>query len=199
MKKLLFLLLLCALVVGGFYLGMNFGSKKTETEPTNIATNTSTNVEEKIETPSNTSATNTLSPLSIMTDEIYYEKAIEFVKAEKTKEEDHINTKPDYHKFAEYEGFGVDEEDDVTYVYMWIGDMSYYKENDKIKQGSGSSTAYKVKFENGEAVSYENPTDGAGQEKSIRAMFPEEVAEKILSYEFDFSVLDEAANKYYNN
>ena len=42
--------------------------------------------------------------------------------------------------------------------------MSYYLENGKAEQGSGSSMAYKVKFVNGEPVSYENPTDGAGQE-----------------------------------
>ena len=47
---------------------------------------------------------------------------------------------------------------------MHIGDSSYYLENGKLDQGSGSSMAYKVKFVNGEPVSFENPTDGVGQE-----------------------------------
>ena len=134
---------------------------------------------------------------STMTDKDYYEKAVEFVKNEIIKTEDHINTKSDYKKFAEYEGFGVSKENGVTYAYMWIGDMSYYKENGKVITGSGSSMAYKVKFKDDEPVSYENPTDGAGQKESIMELFPKDVANKILNYNFDFTKLDDLANEYY--
>ena len=54
---------------------------------------------------------------SAMTDKDYYEKAVEFVKNEIIKTEDHINTKEGYHKFAIYEGFGVGEENGTTYAY----------------------------------------------------------------------------------
>lgn len=134
---------------------------------------------------------------SAMTDKDYYEKAVEFVKNEKIKTEDHINTKEGYHKFAIYEGFGVAEENGTTYAYMHIGDSSYYLENGKIEQGSGSSMAYKVKFVNGEPVSYENPTDGAGQEADYKRLFPTDVFKKIYGYNFDFSKLDDLANEYY--
>lgn len=134
---------------------------------------------------------------SAMTDKDYYEKAVEFVKNEIIKTEDHINTKEGYHKFAIYEGFGVAEENGTTYAYMHIGDLSYYLENGKVEQGSGSSMAYKVKFVNGEPVSYENPTDGAGQEADYKRLFPEDVFKKIYGYNFDFTKLDELANEYY--
>ena len=132
-----------------------------------------------------------------MSDKEYYEKAVEFVKKEIIKTEDHINTKEGYHKFAIYEGFGVAEENGTTYTYMHIGDMSYYLENGKVEQGSGSSMAYKVKFANGEPVSYENPTDGAGQETDYKRLFPEEVFKKIYGYNFDFTKLDDLAKEYY--
>ena len=142
--------------------------------------------------------TNTSSSSKDMSDKDYYEKAAEFVRQERLKDEDDMLDKQDYKKFVEYEGFGVGEEKGVTYAYMWIGDSSYYIENGEIESGPGSSTAYKVKFENGEAVSYENPTDGAGQEESIKEMFPADVAKKIMAYNFDFTRLDNAAKEYYN-
>ena len=134
---------------------------------------------------------------STMTDKDYYEKAVEFVKNEIIKTENHINTKEGYHKFAIYEGFGVAEENGTTYAYMHIGDSSYYLENGKVEQGSGSSMAYKVKFVNGEPVSYENPTDGAGQEADYKRLFPKDVFNKIYGYNFDFTKLDDLANEYY--
>ena len=137
---------------------------------------------------------------SEMSDKDYYEKAVEFVKEKKEKEEDHINTKQDYKKFIDYEGFGVGEENGKKYAYMWIGDISYYREDGKMEQGSGSSTAYKVEFdEDGEVVSDENPTDGDGQEKAVKDMIQTDVANKILRYNFDFSKMDKEAKEYYKN
>ncbi len=75
------------------------------------------------------------------------------------------------------------------YAYMHIVDSTYYQENGKVEEGSGSSMAYKVKFVNGEPVSYENPTDGAGQEADYKRLFPEDVAKKMFGYNVDFSKL----------
>ena len=209
MKKLLFLILLCVLVAGGFYIGTKYGAKTVETTSTNTATtvenkveNTSTTIENKVENTAKAEEkedSTATSNSDKMTDERYYEKAVEFVRAEKTKEEDHINTKPEYHKFVDYEGFGVAEEKGVTYAYMWIVDTAYYKENGKLEEGSGSSTAYKVKFKDGEVVSYENPTDGAGYKESIEELFPKDVAKKIMAFNYDFSKMDKIVKDYYNN
>ena len=186
MKKLLIFILFCAVIAGGFYLGMKLGEKESKSEPTNT-TATQEKTEEK-----------TTEESDEMTDEDYYEKAAEYVRVESQKDEEDINTKPEYHKFVSYHGFGVAEEDGITYAYMWIFDMSYYKEDGKVEQGSGSSMAYKVKFDNeGEVISVENPTDGAGQQESIKKMFPEDVAEKVMTYNFDFNKFDKEVEEYY--
>ena len=219
MKKVIIIILICAIIIAGFFLGMKLGGKNAETTSANT-TNTTTAVEENVaQTTSNTADTaknestntnassntskvadntNTSSSSSKMSDEEYYEKAAEFVKQERLKDEDDVSDKQDYQKFVEYDGFGVGEENGVTYAYMWIGDSSYYIENGELQTGPGASMAYKVKFKDGEAVSYENPTDGAGQEADIKKMFPKDVASKILTYNFDFTRLDNAAKKYYN-
>lgn len=211
MKNAIIAVLVCVIIVGGFFLGMNYGEKKsnqtpanttnatgTESATTNVNANAATNEVAKTEAK-NTNTTNSSSSSSKMTDEDYYKKAAEYVRVTKPKEEDHINTKPGYHKFVDYEGFGVAEEDGVTYAYMWIVDMSYYKEDGKVEQGSGSSMAYKVKFKNGEVVDVENPTDGAGQQESIKKMFPSDVAKKVMSYNYDFEKLDKMVDDYYKN
>ena len=59
--------------------------------------------------------------------------------------------------------------------------------------------AYKVKFVNGEPVSYENPTDGAGQEEDYKKLFPADIASKMFTYNFDFTRLDNAAKAYYES
>ena len=82
---------------------------------------------------------------------------------------------------------------------MWIADTSYYKENDEIVSGSGSSMAYKIKFENNEVVGYENPTDGAGNQADIMKMFPKDVAEKINKYNVDWDKFENDVKEYYNS
>ena len=95
------------------------------------------------------------------------------------------------------EAFLSAEENGTTYAYMHIGDASYYIEDGKMVEGSASSTAYKVKFINGEPVSYENPTDGAGQDEDYKRLFPTDVAGKMMTYNFDFTRLDDVAKAYY--
>ena len=211
MKNAIIAVLVCVIIVGGFFLGMNYGEKKANQTPanttnttstesaTNENTNAATNEVAKTEEKSTNTTNTSSSSSSKMSDEDYYKKAAEYVRVTKPKEEDHINTKPGYHKFVDYEGFGVEEEDGVTYAYMWIVDMSYYKEDGKVEQGSGSSMAYKVKFKNGEVVDVENPTDGAGQQESIKKMFPSDVAKKVMSYNYDFDKLDKMVDDYYKN
>ena len=150
-------------------------------------------------TNTNNKTSKTTDSLSQMTDKDYYEKAAEFVKTERLNEETDMSDKKDYQKFVEYEGFGVNEEKGVTYAYMHIGDASYYIENGKVEQGPAASMAYKIKFVNGEPVSYENPTDGAGQEADYKKLFPDNVASKMITYNFDFSKLEKAAEEYYKN
>ncbi len=214
MKNVIIAVLVCALIVAVFFLGIYYGEKKATQTPanttnttstesvanenTNVAANEVAKTEEKSTNTTNTSSSSSSSS-SKMSDEDYYKKAAEYVRVTKPKEEDHINTKPGYHKFVDYEGFGVEEEDGVTYAYMWIVDMSYYKEDGEVEQGSGSSMAYKVKFKDGEVVDVENPTDGAGQQESIKKMFPSDVAKKVMSYNYDFEKFDKMVEDYYKN
>ena len=191
LKKVIIIVVIVLAVIAAFFLGTKMSSKENKVIPTNT-----TFTETKEKTNSSTTVDTSTAKMS---DTEYYEKAVEYVKNEAIKNEDHINTKPGYHKFATYEGFGVAEENGTTYAYMWIADTSYYKENGEIVSGSGSSMAYKVKFENNEVVSYENPTDGAGNQADIMKMFPKDVAEKINKYNVDWDKFENEVKEYYNS
>ena len=75
-------------------------------------------------TVENTSDEKATTSSKAMTNNDYYEKAVEFVKTEILKSESDMSDKKDYQKFVEYEGFGVAEENGIMYAYMHIGDAS---------------------------------------------------------------------------
>ena len=89
-----------------------------------------------------------------------------------------------YKSFIDYSGFGIREDNQYRYAYMWILEESYYLENNKIIFSSGSSMAYKFIFnkDNDELIKYELPMDGSYYVSSIKKMFPRDIARDILSF-----------------
>ncbi len=111
-------------------------------------------------------------------------------------------TEKDYQAFADYEGFGITEDNEYRYVYMWILDESFYvDENNKIRVGTGGSMPYKFYFKKDadEVVKYEIPKDGTEYAPSIKRMFPSSVARKMLKISsFDDSKIKAQLKEHYN-
>ncbi len=109
----------------------------------------------------------------------------------------------DYRRFADYEGFGITEDDDYKYAYMWIFDESFYV-NDKnhITVGTGGSMPYKFFFDKttNAVIKYETPQDGTNYAPSIKTIFPGKVAREILKNgsSFDDAELMIEVKEYYN-
>ena len=108
----------------------------------------------------------------------------------------------DYHRFADYRGYGIAEDSDYKYTYMWIFDESFYvNDKDHITVGTGGSMPYKFFFDKttDTVIKYEIPQDGANYAPSIRRMFPIRVAIKILkSSGFDSAKLMSEVKEYYS-
>lgn len=108
----------------------------------------------------------------------------------------------DYHRFADYQGYGITEDNEYKYAYMWIFDESFYVNNkDHIKVGTGGSMPYKFFFDKttNAVVKYETPQDGTSYTSSIKKMFPSKIATEILkSSGFDDTKLMTEVKEYYN-
>lgn len=108
----------------------------------------------------------------------------------------------DYHRFADYKGFGITEDNDYKYAYMWILDESFYVDNkDQIQVGTGGSMPYKFFFDKNTnaVIKYEIPQDGTSYAPSIKRMFPDKVAKEILKIgNFDDARLMAEVKEYYN-
>ena len=126
-----------------------------------------------------------------------YDIAIDYLKEEYT-EEDEYKDKEDFQVFFDYEGFGITEDENIKYAYMWIVEESYYVEDNEVKSGSGSSMAYKIKFVDDVVVNFEIPKDGSEYDESIREMFPEEIANKVLEFNLDDEELKSIVDEHYS-
>ncbi len=106
-----------------------------------------------------------------------------------------------YKMFAEYEGFGITEDNEYRYAYLWISESSYYVKNNQLISGSGSSMPYKFTFLKDEVkvVCYEIPMDGSEYVPSIRKMFPKNIAKKVLKYQYQDDRLMEEVKEYYSD
>ena len=104
----------------------------------------------------------------------------------------------DFQVFFDYEGFGVTEDENIKYAYMWIVEESYYVENNEVKTGAGSSMAYKIKFVDDVVVNFEIPKDGSEYDESIREMFPEEIANKILGFNLGDDEIKSIVDEHYS-
>jgi len=107
-----------------------------------------------------------------------------------------------YRRFADYQGFGITEDDAYKYAYMWILDESFYvNDKDHIKFGTGGSMPYKFFFDKttNTVVKYETPQDGTSYAPSIKRMFPSKVANEMLKMNgLDDTKLMAEVKDYYN-
>ena len=123
----------------------------------------------------------TTSKINFITDYDYlYDAAIEYLK---TTNDDYYQNNEDYQLLISYEGFGLSEDDNYKYAYMWILKESYYTKSGKLYLGSRSSTAYKIIFKDNKVSRYEIPQDGNRYQPSMKKMFPKEVYKKISKYD----------------
>lgn len=108
----------------------------------------------------------------------------------------------DYRRFADYKGFGITEDSDYKYAYMWIFDMSFYVNSDgQIKVGTGGSMPYKFFFDKttNSVIKYETPQDGTSYAPSIKSMFPSKVAREMLKISnFDDTELMTEVKEHYS-
>ena len=77
----------------------------------------------------------------------------------------------------------ISEKSNKTLVYAWIMEEAYYKENNEIKQDSGSSIPYKIELskENGKYIvtNYEIPRDGSYYARDMKYLFPNSVLKEM--------------------
>lgn len=137
-------------------------------------------------------------PVWITDYEFLYDKAVEYIVEQKTKNGSD-NDKNDYKVFADYEGFGIEEKGNKKIAYMWILEESYYIEGKKeVKESQGSSMPYKFIFENNEVIDYETPKDGSDSGPTTKAMLPDSIENKVLSFRMDDTKLKEQVKEYYS-
>ncbi len=144
-------------------------------------------------------------PLNI--DEISVEKAIrDFLIKEEEKNSHYENEKT----FVVMRTYLIKENRiDHYYLYSWVVEESYYKENDKIIKDTSSSIPYKfelIKNENEfEVKDYTIPRDGSYYEKDMKNIFPHSVLKDMNKVHEDGTVeklLAEIQNDielYYHN
>ena len=115
------------------------------------------------------------------------------------KDENPDKDKKRYKMFIDYEGFGITEDKEYRYAYMWIYDESFYISNNRIISSGGSSMPYKFTFAKKEdkVIKYENPKDGNEYTSSIKEMFPKDLEEKVLNDKLNDSKLKRDVREYY--
>ena len=116
--------------------------------------------------------------------EFLYDIAKEYL-INQEKETSHDKDMPNFNSFIAYKGFGIQENIDKTekYAYMWILQEDYYVIDNKLCSSTGSSMAYKFTFKDDKVVKYDIPEDGSRYTSSMKKMFPEDIYNKIISYD----------------
>ena len=106
-----------------------------------------------------------------------------------------------YKMFTDYYGFGITEDNNYKYAYMWIVEESYYVADNKIISDSGSSMPYKFTFElnKNKVVKYEIPKDGNEYTSSIKEMYPDDIENIAVNYQWKDDKLIKEVKKYYSD
>ena len=127
-----------------------------------------------------------------------YDTAVQYIIDNDTNPEKNNDR---YKMFIDYNGFGITEDDNYRYAYMWIAEESYYVVDNKIISGSGSSMPYKFTFElnDNKVVKYEIPKDGNEYASSIKEMYPDDIENKVINYQWKDDGLTKKAKKYYSD
>lgn len=103
---------------------------------------------------------------TIITDKDYlYDKCVEYIKS---KYHD-LNTRKaekDYQVIVSYEPFGITNDGNYDYAYMWVLSESYFVKHDILYNGRSNSSLYKFYFKDDEIVDYYMPINGKDSEKA---------------------------------
>ena len=134
----------------------------------------------------------------ITDNEHLYDTAVQYIIDNDTNPEKNNDR---YKKFIDYNGFGITEDDNYRYAYMWIAEESYYVVDNKIISGSGSSMPYKFTFELNEnkVVKYEIPKDGSFYVSSIKEMYPDDIENKAINFQWKDETLIKEVRNYYSD
>ena len=108
-------------------------------------------------------------------------------------------SKDRYKLFIDYTGFGITEDDNNKYVYIWISDEAYYVEDNKIISGSGSSIPYKFTLKDNKVIKYETPKDGSEYISSIKKMYPDDIEDEVINYKYKDNKLIKEVREYYSD
>ena len=136
--------------------------------------------------------------ISFISDSDYlYDKAINYlIDNDNNSDKD----KDNYKMFTDYKGFGIAQDHDYKYVYMWVLTSSYYTKENKLVESSGQSMFYKFTFnKNDKFIKYDTPEEGRMYEVSIKNMVPRSIYKKIFNYTLDDSKLKEEVASYYKD
>ena len=106
-----------------------------------------------------------------------------------------------YKMFVDYNGFGITEDENYRYVYMWIAEESYYIADNKIIMGSGSSMPYKFTFElnDNKVIKIETPKYGNEYGSSIKEMYPDDIENKAINFQWKDDTLIKEVRNYYSD
>ena len=106
-----------------------------------------------------------------------------------------------YKMFVDYNGFGITEDENYRYVYMWIAEESYYIADNKIISGSGSSMPYKFTFElnDNKVIKIETPKYGNEYGSSIKEMYPDDIENKAINFQWKDDTLIKEVRNYYSD
>lgn len=129
--------------------------------------------------------------------EYLYDLAVDYLKNQDNNPD---SNKDGYHFFIKYDGFGITEDDNYQYAYMWVLGESYYLNNSKIEESSGYSIFHKFTFKNNKIIKVTIPKDGSEYIKSIKEMCPDKkMANKVLNYELKINLENQIQDYYQNN
>ena len=134
----------------------------------------------------------------ITDNEHLYDIAIQYIIDNDTNPEKNNDR---YKMFVDYNGFGITEDENYRYVYMWIAEESYYIADNKIISGSGSSMPYKFTFElnDNKVVKIETPKDGNEYTSSIKEMYPDDIENKAINFQWKDDTLIKEVRNYYSD
>ena len=146
--------------------------------------------------------------VNLVSDSDYlYDEVINFIK-EKEFSENPDSSYKDFNVFNSYYGFGIEENNNYKYVYMWIYQQSYYIESEEYGSGlaisSGSSMPTKAIFKDNKLQDIIYPKDGSEYVSSIKEMFPGIIEYQVLNFDNEkyinklFNEVEQKKNIYYD-
>ena len=127
-----------------------------------------------------------------------YDTAVQYIIDNDTNPEKNEDR---YKMFIDYNGFGITEDENYRYVYIWIAEESYYIADNKIISGSGSSMPYKFTFElnDNKVIKIETPKDGNEYTSSIKEMYPDDIENKAINFQWKDDTLIKEVRNYYSD